>query len=140
MTDFNIDSLTPDQINNIKLSGGFSGSLQHGIELDAGASSFTPRTSTPISGHGKELRPRVAGNDPTKGLVTLPDIGKYNHEDQRRQETARAAAEARRQEIEALQAVTDPKKLQASLQALSRKVNKLEKQLSACLETFAKNS
>ena len=139
MTDFNINSLTPDQIANIKTNGGFSGSIKQGIELDAGSTSFTPRVSTPIGGYGTNLRARVAGNDPTKGLVNTPNIGKYNEEDQRRQETANAASEARRQELEALQGVIDPRKLQANLQALSRKVNKLEKQLAGALETIAKS-
>ena len=76
---------------------------------------FTPSTSTPISGYGSNIRPRIEGNDPNaNGLIGKPDISKYNdaHEERLRAVRLLVRLEAEKEE---LTAVTDPRKLQAQL-------------------------
>lgn len=138
MTEFNINALTPEQVEAIKVAGGFSGSFQEGISLGQESSALTPQVSVPIDGYGHNLRPRVGPNNPQEGLVNRINIDKYNKADAERKLAAIEAQEALERERELLQEVTDPRKLQASLQALSRKVGRLEKQLKDAQATIAK--
>jgi hypothetical protein len=138
MTEFNINALTPEQVEAIKVAGGFSGSFQEGISLGQESSALTPQVRVPIDGYGHNLRPRVCANNPQEGLVNKINIDKYNKADAERKLAAIEAQEALERERELLQEVTDPRKLQASLQALSRKVSRLEKQLKDTQATIAK--
>ena len=134
MADFDINKLTPEEVEAIKSGGGFSGSFSGGMRIGTEASDRTPAVSIPISGYGTNLRPVVAGNEE---LVSKVDIEKYNLAALQREVERAEAQEAAEREREQLREVTDPKKLQASLQALSRKVNRLEKQLGELSKTIA---
>ena len=140
MSELNLNNLTPEQVESIKASGGFSGSMSGGLSFEP-ATTYTPAASVPISGYGHALRPRIkdAGHDPNaEGLVSKPNIDKYNAADAERKLKELEAQEALEREKEQLREVTDPRKLQATLQALSRKVNRLEKQLKEAQSTIAK--
>lgn len=128
-----INKISAADIEAVKAAGG---SLSGVVGADGifrtseDAQVFEPKTSTPISGYGSNIRPRIGGNDPNAdGLISKPDISKYNAEHEarlRKDAAARAAVEAEREE---LSSVTDPKKLQAQLSALDRQVRKLQKEL-----------
>ena len=94
----------------------------------AGVEHRVPEAHVPITGYGTNLTPRVKGQE-NAPRVTAPNISKYNkaHADRRLAELdAEEKAEAERK---ALADYIDPAKLKATIQALSRKINKLEKQL-----------
>ena len=117
---------TPEEIEYMKSGGTIGGSMKTGTS--AAPSVYTPQVSTPIEGYGKQIRPRVAGQDPNNdGLVTKPDLSKHmsNHEE----EMARIHAEEqdKRDHQRQLQEALEPSKLLAQLQVLDRKIRKLEK-------------
>ena len=126
---FDTSSLTDEQVNEIINNGGFHGSLKAGINVGACPTVITPTTHTPIEGYGKSIRPRTNGQDPNAegGLVTKPNLGVYtsNHET----EMARLAAEEqdKREHQKHLQEALEPSKLLAQLNAMDRKIRKLEK-------------
>ena len=43
------------------------------------ASAGAPRQSVPISGYGSEIRPRIANNDPSEGLIAGPSKSFGSH-------------------------------------------------------------
>ena len=90
--------------------------------------STEPRAHVPISGYGTSLKPRVKGQEDAP-RVTAPNIQKYNKADAKRRLAVIEAEEAAAKERDALQGVIDPVKLNATIQAMSRKINKLERQL-----------
>ena len=116
---------TPDQIEALKNGEAISGSVKHGA---VEARVFQPSTTTPISGYGTNLKPVIkdnSGKPIQQELVTRPNIDRHN----------KAAAERALRDLEladaakAEQAKLDPSAINASLQALSRKVARLEKKL-----------
>ena len=127
--------ITAADIEAVKAAGG---SLSGVVGADGilrtseDAQVFEPKTSTPISGYGTNIRPRIAGasHDPnTDGLIEKPNISKYNaeHEERLRADAARrAAVEAEKEE---LSSVTDPRKHQAQLAAMDRQIKRLQKEL-----------
>ena len=127
------NKITAADIEAVKAAGG---SLSGVVGADGifrtseDAQVFEPKTSTPISGYGSNIRPRIAGNAPNaNGLIEKPNISKYNreHEERLRADAARrAAVEAEKEE---LSAVTDPRKLQAQLAAMDRQIKRLRKEL-----------
>lgn len=121
-----LNNLTPEQVEAIKSSGGFSGSLSGGIHYGQEPTSRTPQTSIPISGYGTNLRPRVEGNDT---LVTSINIDKYNQADANRRLKEAEAAEAARKRREELKEFTNPEALQKRISYLERTVKRLEKAL-----------
>ena len=56
----NLNNLTPEQVNQIKENGGFSGSAYAGITFGNDAQSFEPQASIPISGYATQVRPRMS--------------------------------------------------------------------------------
>jgi len=127
MSDTTTIGFTPEEIEYMKQGGTIGGSMKTGTT--AGASVYTPQVSTPIEGYGKSIRPRVAGQDPNAdgGLVTKPDLSKHisNHEE----EMARihALEQDKRDHQRQLQEALEPSKLLAQLNAMDRKLRKLEK-------------
>jgi hypothetical protein len=125
----NIEQLTPEQIEAIKASGGFSGSLSAGISLHGEqATSIKPSQSIPISGYGHQLRPNVEGNRPAEGLVSAPSSEFAKRLGDQAVEEARVQAEAINKAQEEREAL-NPSTLLARLSYLERTVKKLEKQV-----------
>ena len=94
----------------------------------AGVKHRVPEAHVPITGYGTNLTPRVKGQEDAP-RVTAPNISKYNkaHADRRLAEIE--AEEKLEADHKALADYIDPVKLKATIQAMSRKINKLEKQL-----------
>ena len=90
--------------------------------------STEPRTSVPISGYGSSIRPRVKGQEDAS-RVTAPNISRFNKADAERRLAQLEAEEAAAKERESLQSVIDPVRLNATLQAMTRKIARLEKAL-----------
>ena len=86
--------------------------------------STEPRVHVPITGYGSNIRPNADVE-----MVTAPNISKYNKADAERRLAEIEAQEAAAKERESLEDVINPLKLKATLQAMSRKINRLEKQL-----------
>ena len=86
--------------------------------------STEPRVHVPITGYGSNIRPNADVE-----MVTAPNISKYNKADAQRRLAEIEAQEAAAKERESLEDVINPLKLKATLQAMSRKINRLEKQL-----------
>ena len=86
--------------------------------------STEPRAHIPISGYGTNIRPNA-----DVPRVVAPNISKYNKADAERRLAVIEAEEAAAKERESLQGVIDPVRLNRTLQAMSRKINKLERQL-----------
>ena len=119
-------SLTEEQLEALKAGATISGSSK---SLDVFApSASAPRNTVPIKGYGTELRPRVAGNDPSQGLVEGPS-GDWaaKHADQWQAEAAQEAARLKQQD-ESKAALTN-ESLRRDLEALRRQIKRLEKQV-----------
>ena len=59
MTENILENLSEEQVNAIKASGGFSGSVRDGIDLLEGPTTYKPASSIPISGYEQGVRPSV---------------------------------------------------------------------------------
>ena len=90
--------------------------------------STEPRAHIPITGYGTNVRPRVKGQEDA-GMVTAPNISRFNKADAERRLALLEQEEQAAKERESLDDVINPLKLKATLQAMSRKINRLEKQL-----------
>ena len=92
----------------------------------AGVEHRVPEAHVPITGYGTNLTPRVKGQEDAP-RVTAPNISKYNkaHADRRLAEID--AEEKLEADRKAHADYIDPVKLKATIQVMSRKINKLEK-------------
>ena len=126
---FDTSNLTDEQVNEIINNGGFEGSLKAGINVGANPTVITPTVHTPISGYGHSIRPRTNGQDPNTegGLVTKPNLKLHmsNHEEQMAK--LHAEEQERKDHQRQLQEALEPSKLLAQLNAMDRKIRKLEK-------------
>ena len=93
------------------------------VITNAGRLSTEPRAHVPISGYGSNIRPNA-----DVPRVTAPNISKYNQADAARRLAVIEQEEAAAKERESLQSVIDPVLLNATLQAMTRKIARLEKQ------------
>ena len=94
------------------------------------AQHFTPSSSVPIDGYAKKVRPEVRGQE-GQGLVTRPNMAANNEKAEAEQQRIREEREAAAAEHAELQAVLNPQKLLAQLNALDRKTRRLERELKA---------
>ena len=120
----NLNNLTPEQVNQIKENGGFSGSASAGITFGNDAQSFEPQASIPISRYGTNLRPRVSthGENIIKGpSAALPKKLARQAEEELKQRQA-AAKQTREDPLSA-------HNLRKDLEAMRRQIKRLEKQL-----------
>ena len=88
---------------------------------------YTPSTSIPLRGE-KDLRPRVKGQEDAE-RVTRPNMAKMNAIREQEEALIRADREKTIKENKDIQDALEPKKLLATINALSRKVSRLEKQV-----------
>lgn len=100
---------------------------------NAPAQHFRPTTSIPLRGE-KDLRPNVRDSagalaNPTGSKVTAPNMDRMNAQREAEEALIRADREKAAKEQRDIQDALQPKKLLATLNALSRKVNRLEKQV-----------
>ena len=117
--------------NNIQLPAGITPEMAELARLNPGeVVSNAPRLSTeprahiPITGYGTNVRPNA-----DVPLVTAPNISKYNKADAARRLAQIEQEEEAAKERESLQSVIDPVRLNRTLQAMTRKIARLEKQL-----------
>lgn len=97
-------------------------------DTPAGNSEWSTSPAPKITGNKKVTRPSIKGSG---SYVTKPNIDRHLEAHEARQEAERKVqAQIDKERAEAREFV-DPKKLMATVQALSRKVNRLEKQLKA---------
>ena len=89
--------------------------------------SYRPTTSIPLRGE-KDLRPRVKGQEDAE-KVTRPNMAKMNAIREREDALIRADRDRAAKEQKDIMDALEPKKLLATINALSRKVNRLEKQI-----------
>ena len=94
---------------------------------------YTPSTSIPLRGE-KDLRPCVrdsAGNlaNPSGAKVTAPNMDRMNKIREQEEALIRADRDRAAKEQKDIQDALEPKKLLATINALNRKVNRLEKQV-----------
>ena len=122
----NIDNLlSPEQIEDAINGVNISGSVRSGL---GHSETFTPASHTPISGYGTDLKPRIRdANDAIveQKLVTAPNIDRFNQQAAERELEAIKRAEKATRDHENL----EPSKLLASMNAMDRRLRKLEKQL-----------
>ena len=120
----NLNNLTPEQVNQIKENGGFSGSASAGITFGNDAQSFEPQVSIPISGYATQVRPRMSTHG--TNIITGPSA-------KLPKKLARQADEELKQrQAAAKQAREDPlcaHNLRKDLEAMRRQIKRLEKQL-----------
>ena len=119
--------LTPEQIEAAIAGANISGSIRNGVGVE-GAKTFTPSSQVPIKGYGTDLKPRIrdANDEPLlQGLVTAPNIDRFNQQAAERELKAIKDAEKASRDKESL----DPSKLLATMNAMDRRLRKLEKQL-----------
>ncbi|QNJ31509.1 hypothetical protein SynPROS91_01131 [Synechococcus sp. PROS-9-1] len=117
--------LTVEQIEAAIAGANISGSVKGGI---GEAQTFTPASHTPISGYGTDLKPRIRGaNDEIveQKLVTAPNVDRFIKQAADRELKAIKDAEKATRDHENL----DPSKLLASINAMDRRLRKIEKQL-----------
>ncbi len=117
--------LTPEQIEEAIAGVNISGSLNGGL---GGPVTYTPSTHTPISGHNKDLKPRIrdANDKPVEQkLVTSPNVDRFNKQAAERELQAIKNAEKATRDKESL----DPSKLLATMNTIDRRLRKIEKQL-----------
>ena len=116
---------TPDQLEALQSGETISGSLKDGIVK---AKVFTPSSTTPISGYGSNIKPVIrdgSGEPIQQATVTRPNIERHN----------KAAAERALKDLDTAekahkeQAALAPDKLLATMNAIDRRLRKLEKQL-----------
>ena len=88
---------------------------------------YTPSASIPLRGE-KDLRPRVKGQENAEP-VTRPNMDRMNKQREAEEALIRADREKAAKEQKDIQDALEPKKLLATINALSRKVNRLEKQV-----------
>lgn len=115
-----------EQIAALKAGETLGGSLKDGL---AQATTFTPTSSVPITQQDKNLKPRIrdgAGNTIDQTLVTTFDTEKYNKINAKQKLAELKAAEEQAKEQEAL----DPQKILAALNAVDRRLRRIEKKLS----------
>ena len=94
---------------------------------------YRPSTSIPLRGE-KDLRPNVRSADgqlanPDGNKVSRPDMARMNAIREQEEALIRADREKTAKENKDIQDALEPKKLLATINALSRKVNRLEKQV-----------
>ncbi len=122
----NIDKMfTTKQIEEAIAGATISGSIRDGI---GEPKTFTPSTHTPISGYGTDIKPRIRGaNDEPilQGLVTAPNVDRFNKQAAERELKAIKDAEKASRDKESL----DPSKLLATMNAIDRRLRKIERQL-----------
>ncbi len=117
--------LTPEQIEDAINGINISGSVNTGLGQ---SQTFTPSTHTPIQGYGTDIKPRIRGaNDEPilQGLVTAPNVDRFNKQAAERELKAIKDAEKASRDKESL----DPSKLLATMNAIDRRLRKIEKQL-----------
>ena len=119
----NLNDLTPDQVNEIKVNGGFSGSLTGGIQFGNSPEVFAPKSSVKINGYGTNLRPRMSthGDTVIKGpSAELPKKLARQAEEQLKE---------RQQASRNQQADLSNQALRKDLEVMRRQVKRLEKLL-----------
>ena len=94
---------------------------------------YRPTASIPLRGE-KDLRPNVRSSDgslanPTGSKVTTPNMDRMNAIREQEEALIRADRAKAAKETKDIQDALEPKKLLATINALSRKVNRLEKQI-----------
>ena len=135
MTDFNVNALTPEQIERIKANGGFSGSMSEGMGLEdtQASTQIKARSTTPIRGYGSSLRPQINSPEGKAQSTTVvstpsPDFAVKLGQQETDRRTAEAKANRERNEqIAALQ----PTNILKRLEYTERKLKALEKRLKA---------
>lgn len=116
--------LTPEQIEAAIAGANISGSIRGGI---GEPQTFTPSSHTPIKGYGTDVKPRIrdANDQPVEQKVTSPNIDRFNVLAAERELKAIKDAEKASRDKESL----DPSKLLATMNAIDRRLRKIEKQL-----------
>ena len=116
--------LTPEQIEAAIAGANISGSIRGGVGEPI---TFTPSSHTPITGYGTDIKPRVrdANDQPVEQRVTQVNVDRFNKQAAERELKAIKDAEKASRDKEAL----DPSKLLATMNAMDRRLRKLEKQL-----------
>ena len=116
--------LTPEQIEAAIAGANISGSIRGGVGEPI---TFTPSSHTPIKGYGTDIKPRIrdANDQPVEQMVTAPNVDRFNQQAAERELKAIKDAEKATRDKEAL----DPQKILATLNAVDRRLRKLEKQL-----------
>ena len=94
---------------------------------------YKPTTSIPLRGE-KDLRPNVRDSsgalaNPTGAKVSAPNMDRMNAIREQEEALIRADREKTAKENKDIQDALEPKKLLATINALSRKVSRLEKQV-----------
>ena len=123
----NITNLfSEEQIQAMKAGEQLGGSVKEGLIQPK---TYEITSSTPISGYGSSLKPRIQDNGKIKeqDLVTRPRVKDFNSIDAQHKLDQLNAQEKQAEE----QAALDPKKILASLNALDRTVRRLSKQVKA---------
>ena len=127
-----IDNLfTPEQIEALKNGELVGGSINSGMRT-AGVDVYEPSTSVPISGYDQKVKPIIKdkqGVVVSRGLVTKPDLSKHQQAHDKKMAAERLEWEKEKDLRAKHNAALAPDKLLATLNALDRKVKKLEKQL-----------
>lgn len=91
-----------------------------------GNSEWSTSPAPRITGNKKVTRPNIDGSG---SYVTKPNVERHLAAHNERVEAQRKLDQQREKERAETREFVDPKKLMASFQALSRKVNRLEKQI-----------
>ncbi|MDC0277601.1 hypothetical protein OAK87_01355 [bacterium] len=120
-----VDNLfNESQIEQLKQGIQISGSVRDGLTQ---ATSFSPTQTIPITGAQKNLQARMkdADGNPIEKRVSAPNTSKYNKLNAERKLAELDAQEAAAKESETL----DPSKLLATMNAIDRRLRKIEKQL-----------
>ena len=122
----NIDNLlTPEQIEAAIAGVNVGGPVVNGV---IEPKVFTPTAHVPITGHGKDLKPRITGPNGQiveQPLVTRPNVDRFNQQAAQRNLKEIKDAEKASRDKESL----DPSKLMATMNAIDRRLRKIEKQL-----------
>ncbi|MDC3010109.1 hypothetical protein OAZ06_04075 [Synechococcus sp. AH-736-G20] len=126
MTDNIIQNLSPEQIEDIKSQGGFSGSVKQGIDLLEGPMSRRPAVSVDINSGEKGIRPSIGRKkDELIRGMSPAFLEKGERERQEFEEQQRQEAEAAAKEAGALA----PQALRRDIEALRRELKRLTKQV-----------
>ena len=127
-TNFDINKLSPEQIQSIKESGGFSGSISQGFSYGT-VEAPSERTPTKIAGYAHDIRPRIGPNNPsTDGLISAPSSSFPLRLAKSAQEEAARALAALEEEEEKRQ-ILDISNMEKRIAYLERKLKQVEKKL-----------
>ena len=131
MTDNNIlEGLSPEAIENIKASGGFSGSVKDGIDLLEGPMARRPAVSVDINSGEKGIRPSVGRKQGELIRGMSPEFLERGEAERKAfEEEQRAEADALAQQTSSLSGQALRRDVEALRRALRRaeaRIKKLE--------------